>query len=210
MQAMADPSPASPSLLESLLKWWPLLLFILGGVLTQLWTSYRNRTRKFTWRAWHNQIAMAANNPALGNVTVQHNGMNVNHIHASTVEFRNESNHDVTEVLVTLSFQGVGHVINTIGSIDNTPVYLDPAYLAQLINAPNPAQTQILNSAIVYRLPVLNRRKSAYFHMLVHRDNLSAPVVVASCNYAGFRLEEMKQPGVVLFGISGRLLYMQA
>jgi hypothetical protein len=204
MQLMADPSPANRSFLENLLKWWPLLLFFLGGLLTQLWTSYRNRTRKFKWQAWHNQIAMAANNPALGNVTVQHNGVNVNHIHATTVEFRNGSNQDVTNVLVTLSFQGVGHVIDTTGAIDNTPLYLDPAYMGQLVNAPNAAQIQILNSAIEYRIPVLNRRKSAFFHMLVHRDNLTAPIVIPSCNYAGFRLEQMKQPAVVLFGISQR------
>jgi septum formation inhibitor-activating ATPase MinD len=62
----------------------------------------------------------------LGNVTVQHIGVNVNHIHASTVEFRNESNQDVTDVLVTLSFQGIGHVIDTTDAIDNMPLYLDP------------------------------------------------------------------------------------
>ncbi len=128
---MADPTPVTNHVLEYLSKWSPVLLLLLGGLVAQLWTRFRTRTRRFTWRAWHNQIAVAANNPQLGTVTVQHNGTPVNHVHVTTVEFVNDSNEDQKDVLVTLSFPGGGHIINSTGFIKGTlsPIPFDPGYV---------------------------------------------------------------------------------
>ena len=56
---MVDPTPATDTVLGHLAKWSPALLLLLGGLLTQLWNRFRTRTRRFTWRAWHSQIAFA-------------------------------------------------------------------------------------------------------------------------------------------------------
>jgi hypothetical protein len=194
---MADSSPASSASIDYVVK---AALFVLGGLTQRLWTNFGNRIRRLTWTARHTPIAMASNNPSLGTVTVQHDGVNVNHLHATTVELVNESNQDVKDILLTLSFQGVGHVIDTRAGIDNTSLVLDPAYLVRLANA-NAAQAELLNSAIEYRIPVLNRRKRAVFHMLVRRDDLSPPFVLASCNHPGFRLDPMKVPPIVIWGV---------
>src|SRR2546426_912359 len=117
---MGDPTPPTNPVLDYLSKWSPLLLLLLGGLLTQLWNRFRHRTHRFTWRASHNQIAVAATDPQLGTVTVQHNGMPVNHVHMTTVEFVNDSNEDQKDVLVTLSFPGGGHIINSTGYVQGT------------------------------------------------------------------------------------------
>ena len=144
----------------------------------------------------------STHNPALGTVSVQHNGISVNHLHATTVEFENASNLDASDVVVTLSFQGIGHVISTNGSVDNTVLNLDANYLSAYNAAVGTPQLQQVNTAVVYRIPVLNRRRKAFFHMLVHRDDLSAPLIVASCNHLGYRLERRKMPAAVLLGVS--------
>jgi len=165
-----------------------VLLLFLGGLLTQLWNRFRTRTRRFTWRAWHSQIAVAANNPQLGTVTVQHNGVPVNHVHMTTVEFTNDSNEDQKDVLVTLAFPGGGHVINSSGFIQGTltPIPFDPAYLALYAGA-NPAQVSFLNTYVVHKIPVFNRRQKATFNLLVQDDPNSE--VLASCNHPGIKLE---------------------
>jgi hypothetical protein len=185
---MADPTPASNPILDYLSKWSSVLLLLLGGLLAQLWTRFRSRTRRFTWRAWHNQIAVAANDPQLGTVTVQHNGIPVNHVHLTTVEFVNESNQDQTDVLVTLSFPGGGHIINSTGFIQGTlsPIPFDPGYAA-LYTGANTALVNILNTYVVHKIPVFNRRQKATFTLLVRDDPSSQ--VLASCTHPGIKLE---------------------
>lgn len=144
---MVDPTSTGNPVLDYLSKWSPILLLLLGGLLTQLWNRFRTRTRRFTWRAWHNQIAVAANNPQLGTVTVQHNGVPANHVHLTTVELVNDSSEDQEEVLITLAFPGGGHIINSAGFIQGTlsPIPFDPAYIA-LYTGANPAQVNVLNT----------------------------------------------------------------
>ncbi len=187
---MAEPTPATNPILNYLSKWSPILLLLLGGLLTQLWNRFRARTRRFTWKVWHTPIAIAANDPQLGTVTVQHNGVPVNHVHMTTVEFTNDSNEDQKDVVLTLSFQGVGHIINSTGYIQGTlgPVPFDPDYVARYTGA-NAALVNVLNTYVVHKIPVFNRRQKATFTLLVVRDDASSPVVLASCNHPGFKLE---------------------
>jgi hypothetical protein len=187
---MADPTPATNPVLNYLSKWSPILLLLLGGLLTQLWTRFRTRTHRFTWKVWHTPIAIAANDPQLGTVTVQFNGNPVNHVHVTTVEFTNDSNEDQKDVFLTLSFQGVGHIINSSGYIQGCldPIQFDPDYIA-LYTGANAALANVLNTYVVHKIPVFNRRQKATFTILVVRDDASPPVVLASCNHPGFKLE---------------------
>jgi hypothetical protein len=187
---MADPTPATNPVLNFLSKFSPLLLLLLGGLLTQLWNRFRTRTRRFAWKASHRQIAIAANHPQLGTVTVQHNGVPVNHVHMTTVEFTNDSNEDQKDVPLTLSFQGVGHILNSTGFLEGTLglIPFDPDYVALYVGA-NPDQINALNTYVVHKLPVFNRRQKAIFNLLVLRDDASVPVVLASCNHPGVRLD---------------------
>jgi hypothetical protein len=199
---MTDPNPAQ-SFSERILHWWPILLLFLGVAGTQVWNAYKNRTRKFAWQAWHSPIAMAGTTPFLGNVTVQHNGIPVTHLHTTIVEFENASTKDVTDLLITLSFLNGGNVLNAAGTVDSTQVSLDPAYLAQLqANQNNITQLQQLTKAVVFRVPVLNRWKKATFNLLVHRDDLSNPYVLPSCAYPGFTVEQKILFSQLLYGVS--------
>src|SRR6266850_3891848 len=185
---VADPTSVTNPILDYLSKWSPLLLLLLGGLLTQLWNRFRTRTRRFTWKAWHSQIAVAANNPQLGTVTVQHNGTPVNHVHTTTVEFLNDSNEDQKNVLVTLAFPGGGHIISSNGFIQGTlsPIPFDPGYVAQYTGA-NAAQINVLSTYVVHKILVFNRRQKATFTLLVRDDPNSQ--VIASCNHPGVKLE---------------------
>jgi hypothetical protein len=185
---MVDPTPATNPVLDYLSKWSPILLLLLGGFLTQLWTRFRTRTRRFTWRAWHNHIAVAVNNPQLGTVAVQHNGTPVNHVHLTTVEFVNDSNEDQKDVLVTLSFPGGGHIISSTGFIQGTlsAIPFDPAYVA-LYTGANATLVNVLNTYVIHKIPVFNRRQKATFTLLVRDDPDSQ--IVASCNHPGTKLE---------------------
>jgi hypothetical protein len=187
---MVDSTSTTNPVLNYLSKWSPILLLFLGGLLSQLWNRFRHRTRRFTWRAWHNPIAIAANDPQLGTVTVQYNGNPVNHVHVTTVEFTNDSNEDQKDVVLTLSFQGVGHVINSSGYIQGTLglIPFDPDYVALYAGA-NAALVNALNTYVVHKISVFNRRQKATFSMLVARDDASSPEVLASCNHPGVKLE---------------------
>ncbi len=186
---MADPTAAAHSFLDYLSKFSPLLWLALGGLVTQLWIRFRTRTRRFVWKAWHQPIAMAANHPQLGTVTVQYNGVPVSHVHATTVEITNDSNEDQKDVVLTISFQGVGHIINSAGYVEGClgAIPFDPAYTALYVDA-TPAQVDILNTYVVHKIPVLNRWQKATFNLLV-RDDVASPVAQVSCNHPGFKLE---------------------
>jgi hypothetical protein len=202
---MVDPTPATNPVLNFLSKLSPILLLLLGSLLTQLWNRFRTRTRRFTWKVWHKPIAMAASNSYLGTVTVQHNGVPVNHVHMTTVEFANDSNEDQTDVVLTLSFQGAGHIINSTGYIHGTlgPIPFDPDYVA-LYTGANAAVINVLNTYVVHKIAVFNRRQKATFTLLVVRDDYSSPVVIASCNHPGFKLEFLPS-GTEIYGVSFNL-----
>ena len=187
---MVDPNPATNPVLYYLSKLSPILLLQLGGLLAQLWNRFRNRTRRFTWKTSHSPIAIAVNNSQLGTVTVQHNGVPVNHVHMTTVEFTNDGNEDQKDVVVTLSFQGVGHIINSTGYIPGTLglIPFDPDYVAIYAGA-DTAQINLLNTYVVHKIPVFNRRQKATFTLMAVRDDASSPVVLASCNHPGVKLE---------------------
>jgi hypothetical protein len=198
---MVDPTPATNTFLSYLSKWSPILLLLLGGLLTQLWNRFRTRTRRFTWKVWHTPIAIAANNPQLGTITVQHNGVPVNHVHMTSIEFVNDSSEDETDVSLTLSFQGVGHIINSAGYIQGTlnPIPFEPSYVA-LYNGANAALINVLNTYVVHKIPVFNRGQKAWFTLLVVRDDASSPVIQASCNHPGFKLDYLSS-GLEIDGV---------
>jgi hypothetical protein len=199
---MVDPTPATNPVLYYLSKLSPILLLLLGGLLAQLWNRFRTRTRRFTWKASHSLIAIAVNNPQLGTVTVQHNGVPVNYVHMTTVEFTNDSNEDQKDVALTLSFQGVGHIINSTGYIQGTLglIAFDPDYVALYAGA-DPAQINLLNTYVVHKIPVFNRRQKATFTLMAVRDDASSPVVLASCNHPGVKLEFLPTGQLELDGI---------
>lgn len=203
---MADPTPATNPVLNYLSKLSPVLLLLLGGLLAQLWNRFRTRTRRFTWKAWHTQIAVAANDPNLGTVTVQHNGVPVNHVHMTTVEFTNDSNEDQKDVVLTLSFQGVGHIINSSGYVQGTIALIpfDPDYVALYAGA-NANLINVLNTYVVHKIPVFNRRQKATFILMVVRDDASSPVLLASCNHPGVKLEFLPSGQLELDGIPFKL-----
>ena len=119
---------------------------------------------------------------------MQHNGVAVNHVHLTTVEFVNDSNEDQTDVLVTLSFPGGGHIINSTGFIQGTLSFIpfDPNYMA-LYTGANAALVNLLNTYVVHKIQVFNRRQKATFTLLVRDDPTSH--VMASCNHPGFKVE---------------------
>jgi hypothetical protein len=186
---MADSAPAIHRILDFLHDLSPLWWLILGGLVSQLWIRFRTRTRRFLWKAWHQPIAIAANHPQLGTVTVQYNGAAVTHVHATTVELTNDSSEDQTDIVFTLSFMGQGHIINSTGFVegDLNLIPFDPNYVALYQGAP-PALVEALSTHVIHKIPVLNRRKKATFNLLV-RDAAPSPTVQASCNHSGFRLE---------------------
>jgi hypothetical protein len=189
---MVDPgSVATNPVLDFLSKWSPLWLLLLGGLLAQLWNRFRTRMRRFTWRAWHNPVAIAGNDPFWGNVTVQYNGVPVNHVHVTTIELTNDSSEDQKDVVVTLSFQdGIGHIIGSVGVIQGCVggIPFDADYL-KLFQGATPQQVQALTTYVEHKIPVFNRRQKAMFTLLVVRDDASAPVIQVSCNHPGVKLE---------------------
>lgn len=197
---MVDPPSATNPVLDYLSKWSPVLLLLLGGLLAQLWNRFRTRTRRFTWRAWHSQIAFAGNNPQLGTVTVQHNGTPVNHLHLTTIEFVNDSNEDQRDVLVTIAFPGGGHVINSTGFTQGTlsAIPFDMDYVA-LYTGADEALVNILNTYVVHKIPVFNRRQKATFELWVQDDPNS--VVNVSCNHPGTKLEFLPGGGIEIDGV---------
>lgn len=169
--------------------------------MTQLWDRFRNRTRRFVWQASHQQIAIAANHPQLGTVTVQLNGTPVNQVHTTTVVVSNDSNEDAKEVILTITFQGIGHIISSTGYIEGTltPIPFDPAYAA-LYTGASAAQIAILETYVIHKIPVFNRRQKARFDLLV-RDDAPQPNVQLSCNHPGFRLEFEPTAGIQVDGM---------
>jgi hypothetical protein len=117
------------------------------------------------------------------------------------VEVTNDSNEDQKDVLLTLSFEGVGHIISSQGYVHGVlgAIPFDPAYTA-LYHGANQQLAAILNTYVVHKIPVFNRRQKATFNLLVVRDDASTPIIQASCNHAGVKLEYVP-PGLELDGV---------
>jgi hypothetical protein len=188
---MADPVLATNPVLDYLSKWSPFLLLLLGGLLTQLWNRFRTRMRRFTWKAWHQPIAIAASDPILGTVTVQYNGVPVNNVHLTTVEITNDSSEDQKDVILTLLLPGVGRrIISSTGYIEGIEgiIPFDQGYL-NLFQGATPQQLNALTTYVVHKSPVFNRRQKAKFTLLVVLDDVGQPVALASCNHPSVKLE---------------------
>jgi hypothetical protein len=188
---MTDPTPVAKSLFNYLTNLSPLLWLILVGLGGQLLMRFRSRMRRFIWTASHNKVALAASHPQLGAVTVAFNGVAVHHVHTTTVIITNDSNEDQTDVVITLAFESSGHIVHSEGQIegDSLVIPLDPDYYNLLSNATTPAQLNQLNRYVVHKIPVFNRHQKAVFQMIVVRDDASSPVVIATCNHRGVKLD---------------------
>jgi hypothetical protein len=202
---MTDPTPPSKGALDYLSQWSPVLLLLLGGLLNQLWTRFRTRLRRFAWKAWHNRIAVAANDAHMGQVTVQHDGVPVNNVHLSTVEVENDSSEDFQNISVTLAFKEGSRILNSSALIqgDLHAIPLDDAFLKQF-DGVAPEQLAGLVTYVVFAIPVFNRHQKANFNLLVTRDDANAPFVTVSCNHVGIRLEP-KVIGLELDGVPFKL-----
>lgn len=182
--------------------WQRMVITLLGGglggaILTQVWTRLRNRLATVRWTSYVWDIAVASEDQRIGKLELFYNGERAYKIQGCRIEIENESNVDLTNVEVNLSYLNKSAVILTAegGLINSTQLFpFSDAFQTALnrVRSLPPedqlkdADTEYLRHRCDFRIPVLNRGRKAELR-LVLAPMSSAPTLAASCDHTAVR-----------------------
>lgn len=181
-----------------------VILVLFGALVTHLWNRFRGKPTLLRWTDQYVRLAVSTD-AALATVEVLYNGAPVTNLYLASVQFQNESNTDLQNVIVNLACLEGSRILlsegNLAGSLQSLP--FAPAFDQALTTAiQNPAQANwaYLNTRRDYLVPVFNRGALTNFVLLLTRDDLLEPRVQLACDHVGARV--IHQPAVwVLWGI---------
>lgn len=182
-----------------------------GAILAHLWQRYRNRMVVLRWQAWHQPIALSAQNPAFGTIEVRYNGNVVQNVFLSRVEIENESNKDLVNLDLnvlytdgTTIYTAEGLVQGSVNGLLFTPGFAADLNRLLTMSTDDPSHAPLLNHLARrrdFRIPVLNRGGKANIALLVHAPPTGQnPFIHLATDSAGVKLV-MQGPRFLLFGV---------
>lgn len=135
----------------------------IGGAILTLGIGWVVGKRSlFTYNVWHDRVAVSTDDASFGSVTVLWDGKPVPNLFLSTVELRNESLRDFTDVEVRV-WSSTTRLLNERSEIVGTTqrIYWSEEYSALLLLPENgdatETQLQLWNSQRDYLIPAMNR-----------------------------------------------------
>ncbi len=181
--------------------WKGIALFLFGAIVNHVWSRYRTRLKRLRWSAWHHRIAVAAEDPHFGRVDVLYEGQPVINVHSSQIQIENESNSDLTNVVINIAHLDGTRIYRSMGAVEGSlaAIPFTDAFSAALADFEH-ADANYLITHRDYRIPVLNRGTKVSFFLLVGRDHACQPLVTVSCDHVGVELKFLP-PSYKVFGV---------
>jgi len=200
------------TLIERLIDPLPAALWAaIGAVLMQGWRRYRGRMLTLRWQAFHQPLAISAEDTYFGTIEVRYNGEPVQNLFFTTIDIQNESNTDLVGLDLNFIFNDGTMIRISHGAVQRSANSLPFAApfateLARFVQLPqdNP-QRPPLAAALArrrdYRVPTLNRGSTVRVGMLVQGQPGKQPVIDLASDHPGLRLV-FQPPRPLLFGVN--------
>jgi hypothetical protein len=191
------------------------LFAIAGGLVTHLWSKYRERRIILSWTANFQRLMPEASDPISSKIQVLvHSRLNQN-LYSCQITILNESSRDVDELEILFTFQNSYFVLHDQGSISTSAktLFRSRDYqntVQEILKLPEPDRQKhiswdYVNTNREFHLPSLNRGSSATFTFLIDSNvpNQVASVIVTSEKKGVKLLSRPAQPHI--FGVPLKL-----
>jgi len=167
---------------------------VIGAALTVLGQRLLGKRGLFTYNVWHNRVGISAKDPVFGAVQVTWNGSPVDNLYSSTIELRNESLSDYSDVVATVFTSEAILLTESTNVVGTTQVLAwTPEYVAKLA-VPAGAQAQqwqfdLYNGQREYRIPIMNRGQVVRWTFLNVAKRSDDPRIWLEVLHKGVRLK---------------------
>lgn len=187
--------------------WLAVATFLVGALVTHIWTRFRSRLATLSWTATSARWAVSAADTGYGAVQVLYENQPVNNLHVVTIILRNESTRDLVDLPITFAFLEGTLILISEGSVVGNirPLAVDQAFMGawrEAVSAdPLSPQVRYFQTRRDYAIPVFNRGSVARFDALVTRpiDN-NNPLVNVEISHAGVQVKN-RAPATELLGV---------
>ncbi len=165
-------------------------LVILGGLITAVWTKYRNRITTLRYYVTHNFFGSSVENPHYGSVEVKHQDTKVENLYVSHVQLTNDSARDLTNLELnivcdpdSLLLTSRGVLEGSLNDLELTEDFLDTYFDEQGNVLPGYSQRRD------FSVPVLNRGEQVSIGFLTTNPKGVQPTLTVACDHPGVRLK---------------------
>jgi hypothetical protein len=165
--------------------------FLVGAIVTHLWTRFRTRLTILSWTTTSSRVAFSKNDPRYGNLEVHYNGTLVESVFWQTVELVNESTTDLTELQIVFGFQSASVILVSEGGVSTSllALPLEEKFVVdwvKLVDSKAPREQFLFYwEHRRFRIPVLNRQAMARFAFLITPPIGADPILSVSCDHKG-------------------------
>lgn len=186
-----------------------LVLMALSGVagfaLNSLAFRLRARRGVLSYTTSHVKIGESTRDPLFGDVLVTWNGSQVQDLYLSTVELKNQSLNDYTDVVINTVAQGT-LLLTESTQVNDTPQFLNHTEIFRNMIAvpegqePTQNQLDIHGGQREHLIPFFGRGSVIKFKYLNTARNQATPELYLSSNSLGIRIVARK-PSQMIFGV---------
>lgn len=200
---------------QEVLHWIPWAAIAIA-LLHQAWRRFKRRLITLRWTHSYQLIAVSANDPVVGTIQIIRNGHPVFNVMTCSLQIANDSNKDVTNLLLDIGFSDGTIILGEKGSVNaapgNTVFHSDEFTRAATAILQIPEEDRPQNPEFnrlipyrQYRIPVLNRYSVCDLELTVQRqpDMTMQRDIYVSCNHEGLQLVPERNPIIQLYKIIG-------
>jgi hypothetical protein len=200
---------------DQLLQWFPWAA-IAVALFHQVWRRFKRRMITLRWTHSYQIIAVSANDPVVGTIQIIRNERPVLNVMMCHLQITNDSNKDVTNLILDVGFNDGTIILAESGSVNGVPrntVFYTEAFTAdaaRIMQVPEEQRQQHpeftrLNSNRQYRVPVLNRYSVCDLELTVQRQPVLAlqREIMVNCNHEGLLLVPERHPIIQLYKLFG-------
>jgi len=141
--------------------------------------------------------------PGVGSIEVLHNSVPVKSLYLSNVSIINDTNRDLSDIEFNITCDPNSIILTSqgINKASGKNVYFTDRY-SKLLSDNSPDNVRNVLSFRDYLVPVINRRDTIEFSLLIVNELANFPYLTVACEHIGIKIKFQKVPRQKLFGES--------
>ncbi|MCK4672769.1 hypothetical protein KAT67_02170 [candidate division WOR-3 bacterium] len=177
------------------------ITFVLGIIITHLWTKYKTRIKKIKYNVQYQYLGASVDDTRFGSVKLLYNDKPIKCLYNAKVLLSNESHHDISDMEINIVCDPDSTIILSFGR--NTSSFNELAFTKDYGKVLNEGKNLVyIFTRRDYMLPVLNRGDKVEILLLMTNVHNKQPIVEVNCDYAGVRMKYSPKAPYELFGES--------
>ena len=162
----------------------------IGSIVTLIFRYVWNRRGVFSYKVQHFRIGISASDPTLGTIEVNWNGIRVNKLYTSTIELKNSSLKDYSDIDVCI-YSADTDLLTVMTSIAGSTKVLNftDSYVALLTGSDIELSQKVYSSQREYNIPTMNRGQIVKFTILNEPKSDEVPTLWLDIVHKGVKVK---------------------